>query len=163
MISSVGLRFFSLGIALCLLACIFSTGVLAEDVNASEVLKEFKSEIKRYLNENMEKNSILKIMFGNEKINVYVKNEKIETFYVITKNGIVTEIGEGELSDRTMNMYTDIKTIQDIADGKINIKSAIDSGRIKYEGVGPVNSIKVGIAMFTLKIVSFFGGLFGGK
>ncbi len=52
----------------------------------------------------MEASGLLKSLFGNEEMNFYIESKPIKTFYAVTKEGVITELGSGELEGQSMNI-----------------------------------------------------------
>ncbi|NYZ61130.1 hypothetical protein H0O01_05545 [Candidatus Micrarchaeota archaeon] len=88
--------------------------------------------------------------FGNEKVNFYV--EGFGDYFVVFADGEVVEAGEGELPDRTMNVYTDENTLYGLYYGEITPMEALKTGRLRYEGVGFFEGFKfwLGDLMFNM-------------
>lgn len=100
----------------------------------------------------MEEQKFIQRIFGNERINADIKGAV--PFHVITEDGIVIEISEGMLEDPTMNLYSDEDTIRDIIGKELTISEAMEQGRIRYEGVGIIKSIKTGLLKTLVKLFS---------
>ncbi len=96
---------------------------------------------------------MLKTLFGDDRINLYIKG--IDTpFHAVTKNGALEEAKVGALEDPTINMYTDVETLGSIADGETTVSRALMDGKIKYEGVGFLNGLRLGIMDFFFRMFS---------
>ena len=89
---------------------------------------------------------VLSDIFGNERMNIYILG--MGEYYVVVNEGEIVEEGEGELPDQTMNVYTDVHTVQMLESKKISPLGAIKKDLIIYEGVGFVEGIKFWIADF---------------
>jgi len=100
---------------------------------------------------------VLSDLIFNNKANVYVEGYK--DFSLVFENGKLIEINEALVSDPTVNIRTDIGTVQDIIDGKTTIVSAIQEGRAVYEPVGILNAITNAVSGFFFGIFSFFTDL----
>lgn len=71
---------------------------------------------------------------GNERMNLYV--EGMGEYNMAFQNGAVTDASDGLRPDPTMNVYTDMDTMYGIYYGEITPAYALQSGRVRYEGVG---------------------------
>lgn len=83
-----------------------------------------------------------KMLFGNERINVYVGEER---YNVETNNGLIMGFAEGLSDDPTMNVYTSDPVIDRIlnSDSKASaFKDALDNKDVIYEGVGVGKKMK---------------------
>lgn len=89
---------------------------------------------------------------GNERMNLYV--EGMGEYNLVFRDGRVVEASEGLRLDPTMNVHTDIDTIYGIYYGEISPMKALQSGRVRYEGVGLVEGFKfwLGELMFNLLV-----------
>ncbi len=45
----------------------------------------------------------------------------------------------------TLNVYTNNETIRDVTNGKLTLIEAVEQGKIRYEGIGFINKIKISI------------------
>jgi hypothetical protein len=75
---------------------------------------------------------------------------------VIVEDGIITSFEKGSLENATMNMYADESTVREILDSDDPVsaaQSALKADKIRMEGVGIVNSIKVSVVNV---LMSFF-------
>ncbi|RLI76631.1 hypothetical protein DRO97_00205 [Archaeoglobales archaeon] len=140
-----------------------SGDVLRADISdfcVSEKFEEFKGEenietIRELYNTNLHKIPIIASLFSDERVNLYVEGDTVFSF--ITKNGRIESISEKEMKDQTVNIYTDVETMEEILEGKIDFIEAIKSGKIRYEGVGFFNSFKFNVAKIAFKILSTSG------
>jgi hypothetical protein len=93
----------------------------------------------------------------NERINLNVKTNESDSFVsVIVEDGIITSFEKGSLENATMNMYADESTVREILDSDDPVssaQSALKADKIRMEGVGIVNSIKVSVVNV---LMSFF-------
>ena len=94
-------------------------------------------------------------MLANERINFYIENAGVAG--IVNKDGKMESIQIGELPDPTMNMYTDMETLEDIIFGKLNVLDALKGGKITYEGVGFFNWVRFGFANFVFGILVVLG------
>lgn len=130
--------------------------VLAEDIpSVTEVFSEdFLQEIKESYNaQRGNAPQFLVNTFGNERINLYVNGIVV---YAVMVDGEMTEVGEGELDDQTMNVFASKETVEKLMREEIGIKEALDSGLIEYEGVGFGSKIKFGFVKAIYKVYSIF-------
>ncbi len=96
---------------------------------------------------------MIKTLFANDRINIYM--EGIDTpFHAITENGELSRVGIVALEDPTVNMYTDVGTVKSMAEGKTTVSGALMEGRIRYEGVGLLNGLRLWIADFFFRMFS---------
>ncbi|WP_202319693.1 dockerin type I repeat-containing protein [Archaeoglobus neptunius] len=77
------------------------------------------------------------------------------TIGVVIENGELRKFMKGGIENPTMNAYTTEKVVRQLLDSKDPkaLKKAIDDGKIKLEGVGIVNHIKVTLISFLSKFV----------
>ncbi len=131
------------------------TGFIMPEEFPPEDFEEIKDSAVTFLDQALETQPLLQNLFGNERINVYI--EDMETlFHIITSQGRVQTAEIGELPDQTLNFYTDTETIDLVSAGEIGIMDALEEGRMKYEGVGVVNALKIGLANTLFGIFTFF-------
>jgi len=82
-------------------------------------------------------------------MNWYIEREDGSTLRVgvVIKNGQLVDFRKGELGDPTINVYTDEGTVKDLLESKDPemLKNSIKSGKIRIEGVGWMNSLRVGV------------------
>jgi hypothetical protein len=130
----------------------FASEITGKDIT-QEHLNMFKQEYNKNINQVPE---IAINLFGNEKMNLYVKDYENKPIFIIMEKGNMENIGFGELKDKTMNVYTDEDTIKKIANNEITFAEALQYNKIRYEGIGIINSIKTGIANIGITIWSWF-------
>ncbi len=86
---------------------------------------------------------------GDEKMNWYIEREDGSTLRVgvVIKNGQLVDFRKGELGDPTINVYTDERTVKGLLESKDPemLKNSIKNGKIRIEGVGWMNSLRVGV------------------
>ncbi len=102
----------------------------------------------------------------NHDIGSILKDARMN--WIITKNdgskliiGVVIENGElkrfmkGGIDNPTINAYTTEKVVRELLNSKDpkSLKKALNDGKIKLEGVGIVNQVKVAIVNFISKFV----------
>ncbi len=98
------------------------------------------------------------MLFGNERMNVYIDDGKY-VFSIVTKDNVFQSLDSGLLDDPSLNIYTDEQTIREIAvseDFLGEFKKAIDDKSIRYESVGIINSIKFGFVSLVSDLINFF-------
>ncbi len=97
---------------------------------------------------NYSKVEIAKRLFGDEKINFEVETWRGKCYYGIgTLNGKVVIVSNKPFRNPTLLAYSDSKTVKFLfknPDEKLFIE-ALKSSRIRIEGVGMVNTFKVGL------------------
>lgn len=81
----------------------------------------------------------LRGFLGNERINFVADGE---TAFVILENGVVTEAGDGKTENNTVNVITDVETIEAIQMGETSVQEAVHENRIRIEGEGFLNGIR---------------------
>jgi uncharacterized membrane protein len=120
----------------------------------AEVLVEVKAMSEEYKGQEIP--GPIKLIFGNERINVYIDEIKVS---VVTADGVVKKFQEGHLHDPTMNVYTSeatVKRIMHAQDFKAEAKKAYDNKEITYEGVGAGKKVKLFFVKIAAKIASWF-------
>lgn len=148
-------------LAIFILLCMFvsSFAINLDNMTGMDITENELLMFKTQYNSNIDKVPGIAIsLFGDEKMNIYVKGYENKPIYMIMNSGIINTIGFGEMKDKTMNVYTDEQTIKEIAANKITFADALQYGKIRYEGVGIINGIKVGIANIGIIIWSWFAG-----
>ena len=90
---------------------------------------------------------------ANERINVHLPQGE---YHVTTQDGSITETGDGAGTEPTLNVWSDEQTLQQIAEGELTFEEAVSSDRVRFEGVGFVNSLKFTVSGFILKIKAAF-------
>lgn len=141
-----------------LLIILLASTTLAIDTTDPTEIQAQLDVLKEMYNSHMDKvPSFFKTTFGNERANIYIKVyvQDVE-LYAITEKAYMQELSIGLLDDPTMNIYTDIQTIAEIAEGRLDPIDAINEGKIQYEAVGFTNKVKYGLLGIGLKISSFF-------
>ncbi len=88
-------------------------------------------------------------VLSDEKMNWYIERNDGSTLKigVIIQNGQLVDFRKGELRDPTINVYTDERTVRDLLESKDPemLKNSIKNGKIRIEGVGWMNSLRVGV------------------
>ena len=136
----------------CILTISMFTLVSATSPISETELNEFKDVYNKHADQ---ASNIIISIFGNENAVLYVDN--YDPVFFKMKNGYIIDIGFGELPDKTMNVYTDEETIKEMTQGKTTFHRALREGKIRYEGVDLISSIKAGVANLFIGISSWFG------
>jgi hypothetical protein len=95
-------------------------------------------------------------MFADENINLYVKGSG--NYTIITKDKKIEKAAEGLSDDPTVNVFTDVDTVQQIVNERLSVMDALDQEKITFEGVGVFKSIKMGVLNFAYNVYSLFAG-----
>jgi len=151
---------------LLLTAAVFAVNVHAYEVNIG------RTEINRLINSMNESdidigriNSVLDIesmpdevkgIIGNEKINIYVEGIG-RPLYVALSDGKITDAGIGARKEATMNIHTDIDTIEEIVEGKKSFQEALKDGTLSYGGNDFFSSLKFAFLNFLMWLAGLFG------
>ncbi|MFA5381553.1 MAG: hypothetical protein WC356_00135 [Candidatus Micrarchaeia archaeon] len=137
--------------------CFLMVFAFASEITGKDITQEHLNMFKQEYNKNINQVPEIAInLFGNEKMNLYVKDYENKPIFIIMEKGNMENIGFGELKDKTMNVYTDEDTIKKIANNEITFAEALQYNKIRYEGIGIINSIKTGIANIGITIWSWF-------
>ncbi|MBN2042808.1 MAG: hypothetical protein JW754_03300 [Candidatus Aenigmarchaeota archaeon] len=147
---------------LCAFLMLVSPLVAAENISIEPIsvgnIGEYENIIREFYSVAMTQyGDLLGGFIGNERMNIYIEGLD-SPIYAVTENKEPKEIGAGELSDQTMNIYSDIGTLTDIGLGKVQALDAVKQGKIRFEGVGFMSILKVIFAQITLFFYSLFGG-----
>lgn len=103
-------------------------------------------------NDNLDKvPGFVKIIFGNERINLYIDGEVFVG--LAGEKSEIVEYEKGGVSKPTMNVYTTSDTIDKLIDGNTTLLDAVKDKNINYEGIGFFGKIKFGF-------IKIFQGLF---
>ena len=97
------------------------------------------------------------LMIGNERINLYVDGEV--KGHLVTENNEVVRIGTEDLEDPTLNVHISEGTLEELVDGEITFVEALEDDKIRFEGVGFSNSLKLAASSVIFTIYSFFSDL----
>jgi len=106
----------------------------------------------------------MRAIFGDERINIAVEAENGEEILgcVILRDGKIIEAKKAFLSNPTINARTTEGTVKEIAESEsqvLEMQKALNDGRITYEPVGVVATIKVTVIKILNSIFSFFTGM----
>lgn len=93
--------------------------------------------------------------FENAVVNVHIPAEgtqEEDTMYLVIKNFKVIASGHGEIKPATVDVWTDgYTTVRDIAHRNISAKSALQQGKISFEGTGAIEGFKSKILEWVLR------------
>jgi len=117
---------------------------------------ESLEQLMEMYNSNVEKAPAVAKFFKNERVNLYIEKIKKASISFVTKDGKMITVTKGELENPTVNVYTDMETIENIIRREMTFTEAMETGKITYKGVGFFKSIKIAIAKLGLRIYSFF-------
>ena len=126
--------------------------------------KEIKKFIEEEYNPAIEKGEMpdwIIGIFGNERIILYIEKEDGSTLVMglISKDGRITEIKEGEISNPTVKVFVKESTVRSIMhsdDPVTALQIALKYGEIRVEGIGMLNWIRYFTANIFGKIVAKF-------
>lgn len=113
-------------------------------------------------NANVENIPVINSLIGAERIRGEISLNDGSTLIVriVTDDDAkVTSFEKGEISDPTIKAYTDENTVRSIitaADPIAAFQDALNSGAIRFEGVGVGDKIKVGLLKIGLKLAGLF-------
>mgnify|MGYP006284777133 FL=1 len=113
-------------------------------------LSEELNNLKDNYNNNYEAPGIVKSLFGNEKINLYITDINA-TFKVTTEKAKITELEEGILEDHTLDVYTTEESIKKVIESDEPFEeliASIENKDITYKAATLISKIKYGIASF---------------
>ena len=127
----------------------------------SDLFEDLKQQVEIY-NQNVGEIPFIKSLIGKERINceISLDDGNMLTIGIKTdKDAKVISLEKGEISDPTINAYTTENTVRNImnsGDPVSAFQAAINSGKIKIEGVGLGNKIKVRTMDIAIKLYGFF-------
>jgi hypothetical protein len=113
-------------------------------------------------NQNVEDIPFITSLVGEERIHaeVAMNDGSVLTVGITTdKDAKVTSFEKGGISDPTIKAYTDENTVLSIlsaGDPIAAFQDALNSGAIRFEGVGMGDKIKVGLMKVGLKLAGLF-------
>ena len=111
-------------------------------------------EIVNTINENSDVVPIqLAKIFGNERVNVYFEDGVVGA---VTVNAKVTEYYTHEVTNPTLKIYIDSRTVIALAEGRESLNHAIANGKLRYEAIDPITKIKMIIVEITRSIFPDF-------
>jgi hypothetical protein len=94
-------------------------------------------------------------IFTDERLNI--KTREGDTGYIITQEGELVDYGDGLLKDPTATVYTDRETINLISSGELGLGEALSSGKVRIEGEGLLNAIRLEICKIFFGLLEMFG------
>ncbi|MDP3990547.1 MAG: right-handed parallel beta-helix repeat-containing protein [archaeon] len=105
----------------------------------------------------------LKVIFGNEKVNLYVTliNGGEKSLGIIIVDGVIKDVQTNSLDDQTMNVWVKELTLKNIVESKkplLTLQSALDNEEIRYEAVSVFGKFKTGVASLVINVISLFDG-----
>jgi hypothetical protein len=127
----------------------------------SGLFNDMKPLVEVY-NENVGKVPLVTSLIGEERINgsISLNDGSVLSLAIMTdEDAKITSFQEGEISDPTINAYSDENTVRSIinsGDPVATFQNVLDTGTIQIEAVGMGGKIKIGLAKVALKIASFF-------
>jgi putative sterol carrier protein len=119
------------------------------------ISQEQLAMVRDMYNNNIASSPQVRDLLANERINFYI--DDFGTVSIVNVGGNMESIQDGELPDPTMNMYSDMETLEAIMLGSLDPVDALKEGRIRYEGVGIVNWIRFAFANLAFSIAALLG------
>jgi hypothetical protein len=122
---------------------------------------EIESMVPVY-NQNVDKIPMLQTFIGAERIRAEITlNDGSALIFGITtdSDARVTSLEKGEIADPTIKAYTTEATVRSILASSTPVtafEEALETGTIRFEGVGFGNTIKLGLMKVGLKLVGLF-------
>jgi len=113
-------------------------------------------------NDNVDKIPMLQTFIGAERIRAEITlNDGSAFIFGITtdSDAKVTGLEKGEIADPTIKAYTTEATVRSILASSTPVtafEQALETGTIRFEGVGFGNTIKLGVMKVGLKLVGLF-------
>ncbi|WP_459201860.1 hypothetical protein [Methanococcus sp. CF] len=127
-----------------LLSSVSAEAVLISD--SSNLFLDMKTAAMTH-SDDLDKVPLLSGIASDERINLNVETESDELLVsIIIKDGKIIDFEKGSLDNATMTVYTNESTVKEILNDDepvIAIKNDLNEGKIKIEGVGILNSIKL--------------------
>jgi hypothetical protein len=96
---------------------------------------------------------IISSLFANERINVNLEDAE---YSLVTCDGAIIDVGAGTREEPTVEVFSDMETIERIVTGDLGVEEALEEGDIRYEGVGFLTSVKFGVVDTIYDIYSLF-------
>ncbi len=133
------------------------TGIVVGMEGESDLFEDLEEQVDIY-NQNVVGIPFITRLLGEERINceISLDNGTMLTIGIKTdENAKVISLEKGEISDPTVNAYTTEKSVRNImnsGDPVSAFQDALNSGEIKFEGVGLGNKIKVGVMSAAIKL-----------
>lgn len=103
----------------------------------------------------------LQTLFASEKINIYLTENTTSTITISiqTQEGKISQIQQTQLSDPSLNIFTDLQTVTSILQSnnpQKELKDAYNTGKITYKAIGLKNKIKFSISFFIARLAGSF-------
>jgi hypothetical protein len=123
----------------------------------ADLFEDIKPMVDVY-NQNVEDIPVIRSFIGEERIhaNISLNDGGVLILGITTdKDAKVVGFEKGEISDPTIRAYTNENTVRAIINSGDPISAfqdALNTGAIRFEGVGLGNKIKVGVMKAALKI-----------
>ena len=129
---------FKLILALLLLFSLSTSALTLEEIELADISKAIDQEL-----------PTPEILFGNQKLNINIQDDsKTLILGIETENNQIKSFTKQELTEPTLNIYTDLETLNKIVtteDPKQTLLDSISEKKITYEAVGIVNKLKFGL------------------
>lgn len=139
---------------------------IAVGTEDSGLFEDLKQQVDIY-NQNVGGIPFIKSLIGKERINceISLNDGNMLTIGIETdKDAKVISLEKGEISDPMVNAYTTENTVRNImnsSDPVSAFQDALNTGAIKFEGVGLGNKIKVGVMSAAIKLSGVIKRLWG--
>jgi len=154
-------------IAICFTALVLATALTGlvpsvVGVNGGDALFEEVKPMVAVYNQNVDKIPMLQTFIGAERIRAEITlNDGSAFIFVITtdSDARVTSLEKGEIADPTIKAYTTEATVRSILASSTPVtafETALETGTIRFEGVGFGNTIKLGLMKVGLKLMGLF-------
>ena len=129
---------FKLILALLLLFSLSTSALTLKEIELADISKAIDQEL-----------PTPEILFGNQKLNINIQDDsKTLILGIETENNKIKSFIKQELTEPTLNIYTDLETLNKIVtteDPKQTLLDSISEKKITYEAVGIVNKLKFGL------------------
>ena len=129
---------FKLILTLLLLFSLSTSALTLKEIELADISKAIDQEL-----------PTPEILFGNQKLNINIQDDsKTLILGIETENNKIKSFIKQELTEPTLNIYTDLETLNKIVtteDPKQTLLDSISEGKITYEAVGIVNKLKFGL------------------
>ena len=136
---------FKLILALLLLFSLSTSALTLKEIELADISKAIDREL-----------PTPEILFGNQKLNINIQDDsKTLILGIETENNQIKSFTKQELTEPTLNIYTDLETLNKIVtteDPQQTLLDSISEKKITYEAVGIVNKLKFGLINLGLKI-----------
>lgn len=155
-----------------LIASLFTAFVLATALtglvpsvagaNGGDALFDELKPMVAVYNQNVDKIPMLQTFIGAERIRAEITlNDGSAFVFGITtdSDAKVTSLEKGEIANPTIKAYTTEATVRSILASSTPVtafQKALETGAIRFEGVGLGNTVKLGLMKVGLKLVGLF-------